>query len=152
VQENRALKYFDPEAYPRMAILDFGLTTEQETGLLGAALDLVARHTKYSVRELFGTLLALHRPALREGENRLAREESFYCSAFVRHLFRQVNLDLLPGIDVKHTTPEDLARSPLPHAGWLLDNTPARTGRWRRLADQVKTRLPRRKSPRPPTN
>jgi hypothetical protein len=29
-------------------------------------------------------------------------------------------LDLAPGVDLKHTTPEDIARTPVPHVAYLL--------------------------------
>jgi hypothetical protein len=77
--------------------------------------------TKYSVRELFGTLIALNKPALRSKENVLSRDESFFCSAFVQHLYRQIGIDLSPGISAKHTTPEDIAATLVPHTRWVLE-------------------------------
>lgn len=120
VQENRLAKYFDPKPYPRLAVLDFGLTREQVAGVLREALELVATHTRYSLRELLGTLLSLHRPQLRGRPNLLARDRCVFCSAFIQHLFRSVKLDLAAGVAIKNTTPEDLFRSPLPHTTYLL--------------------------------
>lgn len=120
VQENRVSKYFDEGFYTNLAILDFGLTEAQVSDVLVEALDLVSNHAKYSLRELFGTLIALRRPPLRSQKNVLARESSLYCSAFVQHLFKKAGVDLVPGIDVKNTTPEDLARSVVPHTTWVL--------------------------------
>lgn len=123
VQENRVSKYFDESYYSNLAIMDFGLSEAQVTDVLVQALDLVSNHAKYSLRELFGTLIALRLPPLRSRNNLLARESSLYCSAFVQHLFRKVGLDLMPGIDIKNTTPEDIARSPLPHTTWILQRS-----------------------------
>ena len=120
VQENRIAKYGNEEVYTGLAVLDFGLTAEQTRALLTEALELVAAHTRYSIRELWGTLVALHQPHLRAQENLLARDNSFFCSAFVLHLFRRAGLDLTPGLDVKNATPEDLIRSVVPHRTWLL--------------------------------
>lgn len=120
VQENRAEKLHDEKAYSRIAILDFGLTDEQVQGLLREGLDMVARRYRYSLRELVGTLVALRKPGTRADENPLAREQSCYCSAFVQHLFRSIGMDLAPGLHEKHTTPEDISRTPIPHATWLL--------------------------------
>jgi hypothetical protein len=50
----------------------------------------------------------------------MARESSMYCSAFVQHLFRKLNLELAPGIDGKNTTPQDIWRSTIPHTTYLL--------------------------------
>jgi len=119
-QENRTEKYYDEKMYPALAVLDFGLNEMQTGTLLGEALELVASRERYSLRELIGTLVALHKPELRAQENRLARERSVYCSAFVKRLFHGVGIDLVPGVTGKNTTPEDIARSPLPHTKYLL--------------------------------
>lgn len=119
-QENRAEKYHDEEMFPSLAVLDFGLTETQTATLLRAGLELVARHERYSLRELIGTLVALRKPELRARENLLARERSAYCSAFVKRLFQELGIDLVPGVSGKNTTPKDLVRSPLPHVKYLL--------------------------------
>jgi hypothetical protein len=120
VQENRISKYFDEGFYSNVAILDFHLSEAQVSDVLVEALDLVSNHAKYSLRELFGTLIALRQPPLRSQNNVLARERSLYCSAFVQHLFKKTGLDLVPGIDIKNTTPEDIALSPASHTTWVL--------------------------------
>ena len=139
VQENRLAKYFDENLHSTLAILDFGLTTAQTAALLREGLNLVADHTRYSVRELFGTLIGLTNKGARTKGNLLAREKSFYCSAFVQHLFRQARIDLVPGLDVKHTAPEDLARSPVPHTTYLLKRAVA-TGRLQGVRDKLRVR------------
>ena len=153
VQENRISKYFDESFYSNLAILDFGLSEAQLSKVLVEALDLVSNHAKYSLRELFGTLIALHRPPLRSQNNVLARESSLYCSAFVQHLFKKAGLDLVPGIDIKNTTPEDIARSPVPHTTWVLrrgfptSSLKPLKSRLRRL--RARGRLTRRRVSRP---
>jgi hypothetical protein len=62
-----------------------------------------------------------------------------YCSALVQHLFRKAGLDLAPGVDLKNTTPEDIARTSVPHVTYLLQRRVARS----KLTD-LKTRLRRR--------
>jgi len=139
VQENRIAKYFDEELYTNLAVLDLGLTEEQITCLLREGLELVANRARYSLRELFGTLIALHRPEWRGRHNLLARESSMFCSALVQHLFRKTSLDLAPGVDLKNTTPEDIARTGLPHVTYLLQRQVLRS----KLA-ALRTRLHRR--------
>ena len=139
VQENRIAKYFDEELYTTLAVLDFGLTDEEVGVLLREGLELVANRERYSLRELIGTLMALRTPGLRSRGNLLARERSLYCSAFVQHLFRKAGFDLAPGVDDKHTTPEDISRTTTPHVTYLLQREPARS----KLA-VLKTRLRRR--------
>jgi len=140
VQENRLSKFFDEKLYTTLAILDFGLTEEQTNRLIREGLDLVAGRAQYSLRELLGTLLALRNPRLRGRENLLARNECFFCSAFVVHLFRKVRVDLASGLDSKHVTPADLARSSVPHTTFLLKReVPA--SRLARVANRVKNRL-----------
>jgi hypothetical protein len=119
-QENRVDKYFDEKMFPALAVLDFGLTEAQVTTLLRGGLEMVAGHERYSLRELVGTLIALRKPGLRAQENLLARERCAYCSAFVKVLFHGLGMDLVPGVTGKNTTPEDIARSPLPHMKYLL--------------------------------
>jgi hypothetical protein len=138
VQENRVSKYFDEGFYTNLAVIDLGLTEEQVACLLREGLDLVANRARYSLRELFGTFIALHRPELRGRQNLLARESSMYCSALVQHLFRKTGLDLAPGVDLKNTTPEDISRTALPHITYLLQRQVLRS----RL-NQLKTRLRR---------
>jgi hypothetical protein len=120
VQENRVTKYFDEKLYANLAVLDFGLSEGQVSAVLREALDLVANRARYSLRELLGTLIALRRPELRGRNNVLARQKSMYCSAFVQHLFRLCGLDLAPGVALKNTTPEHIARTTVPHTTYLL--------------------------------
>ncbi len=127
VQENRISKYFDEDLYTILAVLDFGLTQSQVDLLLSEGLELVANRARYSLRELLGTFLALRKPELRGRDNLLARERSLYCSAFVRHLFGRAGLDLTPGVDVKNTTPEDIARTALPHVTYWLERERAKS-------------------------
>lgn len=115
VQENRAAKYWDAEAYPNLALLDFGLSGEGTRAVLTTALDLLSGLSRYSLRELVGTLLAIRKPSLRNKENLLAREGALYCSAFVQHCYLSAGLDLAPGIVTKNTAPQDLADSPIFH-------------------------------------
>lgn len=119
-QENRISKYDDEKLYTSLALLDFGLPPETVTQVIAAGLDMVAGRTRYSLRELVGTLIALRRPELLPQRNPLARPESFYCSAFVRCLFLKAGVDLTPGLEIKNTAPENIWRSPLAAEGWLL--------------------------------
>jgi hypothetical protein len=139
VQENRISKYFDEALYTNLAVLDLGLGEEQVATLLHEGLDLVSKRARYSVRELFGTMIALHYPNLRNRHNLLARESSMYCSALVGHLFRRAGVDLVPGVDLKNTTPEDFARIGLPHQCFLLQREKPRS-----KLKEIETRLRRK--------
>lgn len=139
VQENRLAKYYDESVYTSLAVLDFGLGEPQVKRLLCEGLELVAAHERYSLRELVGTLIALRVPELRGQQNLLARERSLFCSAFVQHLFRKAGLDLTPGVDDKHTTPEDISRTALPHLTYLLRREPTAN-----KLEKIKARLTRR--------
>jgi hypothetical protein len=147
VQENRIEKYFAESSYWRLALLDFNLPPPALSRLLSSGLEMVAHRTRYSLRELVGTLLALRRDKRVGHDNKLARDRCIYCSALVQHLFRKVGLDLAPGLDDKHTTPEDLARSPVPHTLYLLEH-PSAPRRLARIAHRVRSRvrLARRKA------
>lgn len=139
VQENRITKYFDDQLYTTLAVLDFGLTESLTNSLIREGLELVATRERYSLRELVGTLIALRHPALRGRENLLSRERSLFCSAFVQFVFRKTGLDLAPGVDAKHTTPEDISRSCVPHVTYLLQRELPRS-----KIDELKKRLHRR--------
>ncbi|EEF62131.1 hypothetical protein [Pedosphaera parvula] len=144
VQENRATKYHDEDLYSTLAVLDFGLSEKQVSTLLCEALDLVANRARYSVRELFGTMIALRDAKMRAERNPLARESSMYCSAFVQHLFRKAEIELAPGVHAKNTTPEDISRTPVPHVRYVLkrEMTPHRISQLRtKFKSQVRSRI-----------
>lgn len=140
VQENRITKYFDEKLYGSLAVLDLGLPADQVAMLIREGLDLVANRERYSLRELLGTLLALRHSGLRSRANVLARDRSVFCSAFVRHVFRQAGLELAPGVDVKNTTPEDIANTQIPHTAYVLQREVARS-RLDELGKRVKLRV-----------
>lgn len=140
VQENRISKYFDEDLYSTVAILDFGLSPEQVTAVLSEGLNLVADRTRYSLRELLGAMLAMRHERLRGRSNLLAMEKSLFCSAMVHHLFRSAGIDLVPSLEVKHTAPEHLFRSTLPHTTYLLKRAVA-TSRFKQMRERIGTRL-----------
>ncbi|HVS50746.1 MAG TPA: hypothetical protein VHD62_00220 [Opitutaceae bacterium] len=140
VQENRIEKYFDDEKYGALAVIDLGLDAEREQRLLARALELVAAGTRYSLREIAGTAWALRHPRWRPKENLLAREQAFYCSAFVRHVFGHTGIELAIGIAVKNTTPEDIARTTVPHKKWVLTRATPASG-VRRLVRRMRAKL-----------
>lgn len=127
VQENRVTKYHDEKLFDNLAVLDFGLDEIQTNAVLAEGLEMVATRTRYSVRELFGTLIALRIPELRTKQNLLAQDRSLYCSAFVQYLFCKAGLELIPGIEHKHSTPEDISRTPVPHSTYLLQREKPRS-------------------------
>ena len=145
VQENRVTKYHDDAGTTALAVLDFGLTPAQVERLLAGALEQVARRTRYSLREIAGTAWAMRHPEWRPRENLLARDRALFCSAFVRHVFAEVGLDLVGGIAEKNTAPEHLARTTVPHTQWLMVRGDLPVGRVRSLVKRVRARL-RRKS------
>ena len=141
VQENRVEKYHDDDKTAALAIIDLGLTAAQAERVVAHALEQVAQHTRYSLREIAGTAWALRHPTWRPRENVLARDRSFFCSAFVRHVFAEAGIDLVAGIAPKNTAPEHISRTELPHTKWLLVRGPAPASRVRGLVKRVKARL-----------
>lgn len=115
-QENRADRYFDDEAFPNLAILDFRLDAEQTRKVQIAALDLLAGLSSYSLSELVGTLFAMHSTRLRRRGNLLSKEGALYCSAMVQHCYSAAGIDLMPGVHGKNVAPQDLYDSDLPHS------------------------------------
>ena len=120
VQENRVQRYFDAEAFPNIAILDFGLDDTQARQVVTAGLDLLSGLTSYSLSELIGTMFAMRSRRLRKRDNLLAKEGALYCSAMVQHCYAAAGIYLLPGISGKNIAPHDLSGSPLPHVAHRL--------------------------------
>ena len=120
VQENRASRYFDAEAFPNLAILDFHLDGEQTRQVQASALDLLSGLSSYSLRELAGTLLAMHSTRLRARGNLLSQEGALYCSAMVQHCYAAAGIHFLPGVDGKNVAPHDIDDSTVPHASHRL--------------------------------
>lgn len=120
VQENRVERYYDAEAFPNIAILDFGLDDAQTRQVVTAGLDLLSGLTSYSLSELIGTMFAMHSRRLRKRDNLLAKEGALYCSAMVQHCYAAAGIDLLPGVSGKNLAPHDIADSSLPHRAHRL--------------------------------
>lgn len=136
VQENRASRYFDEDAFPNLAILDFHLDAAQIRQVQVAALDLLAGQCCYSLTELAGTLLAMHSTRLRRRQNVLARENSLYCSAMVAHCYAAAGVEFHAGVPGKNVAPHDLDQSPLPHDTHRLIRDPG-VSSLRRLRDAM---------------
>ena len=133
VQENRIAKYFDDTKCTSLAILDFGLTPEQEQRVLAGALELVADGVRYSLREIAGTVWAMRHSGWCPRPNLLTQEKAFYCSSFVRHVFGRAGVDLTAGVAEKNTVPEHIARTALPHTRWILTRGAPPTSRLRKI-------------------
>ena len=140
VQENRVSRYFDEEAFPNLAILDFRLDAAQTRQVQVAALDLLSGLCCYSLRELAGTLLAMHSTRLRRRDNLLAQEGSLYCSAMVQHCYAAAGIEFLPGVAGKNVAPHDLDDSPVPHDTHRLIRDPG-TSSLRKLARKASQTL-----------
>lgn len=119
VQENRLEKYADEKSYPHVAVLDFGLTSPQVKKVLGLGLELLAKRTQYSLREILAVYWSLKRPSRRQEENALAQDRAMFCSAFVQHLYLQVGIDFAPDVATKLTLPHDIAATAHPHRAWV---------------------------------
>ncbi|MBM4276622.1 MAG: hypothetical protein FJ130_01915 [Deltaproteobacteria bacterium] len=93
------------------AVIDFGFSEEQRDNVLATALQLVDEQALYPIQELLGTWWAIvtKRQWL---PNPLDDPHAMYCSAFVRHCYKEAGKDFLgPEISVSNTTPEDIAQA-----------------------------------------
>jgi hypothetical protein len=120
VQENRIERYHDEEAFPNLAILDFGLDEAQTKAVLTSGLDLLSGLSHYSLRELVGTLMAMQHAPLRRRRNLLESEGALYCSAMVQHCYSAVGIEFVPGVDRKNVAPHDIAVCPQARTAHLL--------------------------------
>lgn len=140
VQENRLSRYYDAEAFPNIAVLDFGLDAVQTRRVVTAGLDLLSGLHHYSLSELVGTLLSMHSTRLRQRDNLLSKEGALYCSAMVQHCYTAAGVDLLPGVTGKNISPHDIAATPLPHTAHRLIRDLG-VSRLRRIAGRTKALL-----------
>jgi hypothetical protein len=124
VQENRMARYFDAEAFPNIAILDFGLDSTQTAKIQTAALDLLAGQSHYSLIELAGTALAMHSSRLRRRKNLMGKDGAVFCSALVQHCYAAADIHFHPGVECKNIAPHDIDDSPLPHRSHRLIRDP----------------------------
>ncbi len=115
VQENRLSKYYEDEAYPNVALLDFNLSSKQVKTVIAEALCLVADRANYSINEVLGVLIAFTSNRLRQRKNLMANDKSFFCSAMVQHCYSTINFLFQEEVSSKHLTPEEIYRTPLAH-------------------------------------
>jgi hypothetical protein len=140
VQESRIDKYADSVAYPHLAILDFGFSTDSAQKMVALGLELLAKRTQYSLRDVAEVWLGLNHPQVRgRGKSGRDDERALVCSAFVQHLCRSIGTDLAPDIATKLTTPEDIFQTSVPHVRYLSlnDENPGLSEAIRALAGRV---------------
>ena len=58
----------------------------------------------------------------------------------MQHLFRKAGLELIPGIAPNHSTPEEIARTPVPHTTYLLQREVPRS-RLQQLGKRLRYRV-----------
>jgi hypothetical protein len=64
----------------------------------------------------------------------------------VQHLYRQIGIDLAPGIHAKNTTPEDISATLVPHTRYVLDRDIGESkvrAKVHRVIARVKSKVPR---------
>jgi hypothetical protein len=115
VQENRLEKYFDEKQFPNIALLDFELSELQKKQVFAEALELMANHTQYSIREIFGVLMSFSNKRFRSRENILAQDKSYFCSAMVQHCFSKAGIQFTEGVTIKHLAPDDIYSTNFKH-------------------------------------
>jgi len=99
------------EGVENAAVIDFGLSDNEKDNALATALQLVDEQVLYPIQELLGTWLAI----ITKKQwllNPLNDPHAMYCSAFVRHCYKEAGKDFLGHeISISNTTPEDIARA-----------------------------------------
>jgi len=95
------------------AVINFQLSDDERDRVLATALQLVHDQVLYPVQELIGTWFAI---VMKKQwlPNPLDTQHALYCSAFVRHCYREAGRDFLADeVHVSNTTPEDIAQAGL---------------------------------------
>jgi len=107
-QENWIGKWCKEEV-ENAAVIDIGLSDEERDKVLGTALQLVDEQVLYPIQELLGTWWSIITNQEWK-ENPLNDRHAMYCSAFVRHCYREAGRDFLDAsVSVSNTTPEHIA-------------------------------------------
>lgn len=120
VQENRAEKYYNVKEVPNFAILDFDLDGKSQNKIISEGLNLVVAKMDYSIREVFGALFNFKSKDGRAIENKLAQENSFFCSAMVQHCYSKVKIQLADKVSLKNLAPEDIAATKVSHTQYRI--------------------------------
>ena len=99
------------EKVENAAVIDFGLAEEQRDNVLATSLQLIDEQVLYPIHELLGTWWAI----ITKKEwlpNPVDDPHAMYCSAFVRHCYKEAGADFLgPEVSVSNTTPEHIAQA-----------------------------------------
>lgn len=99
------------ERVEHAAVLRFPTTARQQQLILATALHLAGEQLFYPVAELIGTWLAMVKNR-RWLPNPLLSPNALYCSAFVRHCYREAGYDpFATDVALSNTAPEDIARA-----------------------------------------
>ena len=116
-QENWIGKWCKDEI-EHAAILNFGLSGDEQDAVLGIALQLCDEQLQYPILELVGTWLAIITRRLWVA-NPFDDPHAMYCSAFVRHCYQQAGRDFLGGeLAISNTAPEHIGQSGHLYAEW----------------------------------
>jgi hypothetical protein len=109
-QENWVGKWCK-EKVENAAVIDFGLSEDQNDNILATALQLVDEQVAYPIHELFGTWWAI---IMKKQwlPNPVDDPHAMFCSAFVRYCYKEAGKDFIgPEVSVSNTTPEDIAQA-----------------------------------------
>jgi len=99
------------EKVENAAVIDFGPSEDQKNDILATALQLVDEQVLYPIQELLGTWWAIITKK-QWLENPVNDPHAMYCSAFVRHCYKEAGKDFIgSGVSVSNTTPEDIAQA-----------------------------------------
>jgi len=99
------------EKVENAAVIDFGLSEAQRDDVFATALQIIDEQLLYPIQELLGTWLAIITKK-QWLPNPLDDPHAMYCSAFVRHCYREAGRDFLgQEVNVSNTTPEDIAQA-----------------------------------------
>lgn len=109
-QENWIGKWCKEEV-ENAAIIDLGLSKDQEDKILATALQLVDEQVLYPIQELLGTWWSIIMQQEWK-DNPLDDPHAMYCSAFVRFCYNEAGKDFLENkVSISNTTPEHIAQA-----------------------------------------
>lgn len=104
--------------YPNIAIMDFGLSALQVRRLMSEIKLISQKPPRYPILKILYAILLNERDRIFANSD---TNKSLTCSAFVRHLYLQLGIDLSPQVSsVSATFPEDIFRTATTHQRYLL--------------------------------
>jgi hypothetical protein len=117
-QRSPISKYFKERRWLYMSILDFLVTDDDAHRVLETCRRMIRQRVRYPVIGLIGTGLRYRIGGVHAGETGLD-SRGLFCSTFVQKAFMEIGIRFHQGVPLRHTGPEHIWQSAIPHHTYL---------------------------------